>query len=309
METGEFQLIDRIADGVVTGRDIVLGIGDDAAVWRPDGDQVITTDLLVEGVHFKRGWSPAFQIGRKTVAVNVSDVESMGARPAGLVVAVVLPPDADDRWVAEFNAGIRDEAARAGISLIGGDLSGGTTLTICATAVGHLEGRPAVTRAGAKVGDQVAVAGKLGWAGAGLMVLQRGFGSPKELVAEQQCPTVPYGQGVVAAQAGATAMLDVSDGLLADLGHICERSKVGINVGTHLIDIPEPMQRVSAATGRSPWSFILGGGEDHALTATFPADATLPEGWTRVGIVVEGTDVLVDGEPWDGTRGWDHFAH
>ncbi|MCC2593140.1 thiamine-phosphate kinase [Tessaracoccus sp. OS52] len=308
MDLGEFELIAQVTDHLPAGDDVVLGVGDDAAVLRPLGDVVVTTDMLVEGIHFRKVWSPAFQIGRKAVAVNVSDVESMGATPSAVVMALGLPEDVDLDWVRQLSAGVRDECARAGVSLVGGDVSRAREVVITVTALGNLDDRAPVTRSGARVGDVVAVAGRLGWAGAGLTVLQRGFGSPKELVAEQQCPTVPYGQGAKAAAAGATAMVDISDGLLADLGHICESSGVGMDLGTHHFELPDAIQRLSAATGLSPWTFILGGGEDHALAATFPDGAALPDGWRQVGVVTRGDAVTVDGEAWDGPRGWNHFA-
>ncbi|MDO5092678.1 MAG: thiamine-phosphate kinase [Propionibacteriaceae bacterium] len=306
--TGEFDLIAEITDGLALGEDVLLGPGDDAAVIRPDGDLVVTTDVLIENVHFKRSWSQAFQIGRKAVAVNVSDVESMGARPSSLVIGLAIPRELDPRWIREFRDGVVDECARAGVSLVGGDLSSAAAISIGVTAFGHLEGRRAVTRSGAQVGDQVAVCGRLGWAAGGLLILQRGFGSPKDLVREQQCPSVPYGQGAAAAQGGAHAMIDVSDGLLQDLGHMCQRSGVGISVDSSAIEIPDGLARLGAAIGKEPIGFILTGGEDHALAATFPGATTLPDGWRRIGTVVSGDQVLVDGEAWEGAAGWDHFA-
>ncbi len=307
--TGEFELIDRITRGLVARDDVVLSVGDDAAVLALSGHAVVTTDVLIENVHFKRQWSPARAVGRKAVAVNVSDVEAMGARPSAVVVALAFPKDLDQAWVEEFEAGAREECDRAGVSLVGGDLSSSAVIAVCVTAIGDLGGRAAVTRSGALPGDLVAVCGRLGWAAAGLAVLQRGFGSPKDMVAEQQTPTVPYGQGVVASRAGATAMLDVSDGLLADLGHIADSSGVVIDLDTGLFAVPDGVARVAAATGKPGIGFVLAGGEDHALAAAFPAGTDLPEGWVRVGEVKAGDPaVLVDGHAFDGSRGWDHFA-
>ncbi|TRY16608.1 thiamine-phosphate kinase [Tessaracoccus rhinocerotis] len=308
MDVGEFELISDVTADLPAGDDVLLGVGDDAAVLRPAGDVVVTTDMLVDGIHFRQNWSPAFQIGRKAVAVNVSDVESMGAVPSAIVMALGLPAEAELDWVRELSAGVRDEAARAGVSLVGGDTARSGAVVITVTALGNLDGRAPVTRSGAREGDLVAVAGRLGWAGAGLTVLQRGFGSPKELVAEQQCPSVPYGQGRVASEAGATSMVDISDGLLADLGHVCAASGVGMDLATSNFELPEAIQRVSAATGVSPWNFILAGGEDHALAATFPAGTELPAGWRRVGVVTGSGEVTVDGERWEGPRGWTHFG-
>lgn len=304
----EFELIADITRDLPVGDDVVLGVGDDAAVLRPAGDVVVTTDMLVEGIHFRQNWTTPFQLGRKAVAVNVSDVEAMGAVPSSVVVALGVPAEIGADWVRELSRGVREECERAGVSLVGGDTTAAGQVVVSVTAIGNLQGRAPVLRSGANPGDVVAVRGRLGWAGAGLAVLQRGFGSPKELVAEQQCPTVPYGQGRAAALAGATAMVDVSDGLLADLGHICDASGVGVALSTQHFELPEPIQRLSAATGVSPWNFILGGGEDHALAATFPAGSTLPEGWYQVGTTTDGEDMTVDGEHWDGPHGWTHFS-
>lgn len=306
--SNEFELIETITSGLVVGDDVVLSVGDDAAVLRFAGDTVVTTDMLIENVHFKRQWSSAHAIGRKAVAVNVSDVEAMGARPSSVVIALAFPKDLDQQWVVDFEAGAKEECAKAGVSLVGGDLSSAAHISICVTAIGDTDGVPPVTRAGARPGDVVAVCGRLGWAAAGLVVLQRGFASPKEPVAEQLTPSVPYGQGVKAARAGATAMLDVSDGLLGDLSHIADRSQVAIDIDTALIEIPDPVARVGAATGKPALGFVLAGGEDHALAATFPPGAPLPVGWRRVGSVHEGSGITVDGDPWDGSAGWDHFA-
>ncbi len=305
---GEFELIDRITRDIAVGGDVLLTVGDDAAVLRLSGDTVVTTDLLIENVHFKRQWSTARAVGRKAVAVNVSDVEAMGARPSAVVVALAFPKDLDQAWVEEFEEGVKQECATAGVSLVGGDLSSAAAIAICVTAIGDLEGRHPVTRSGAKPGEVVAVRGRLGWSAAGLTVLQRGFGSPKDLVAEHLTPSVPYGQGVVASDAGATAMLDISDGLLADLGHLVERSGVGIDVNTSLLEIPEGVERVSAATGKPALGFVLAGGEDHALAATYRNEAVVPKGWTVIGTVNDSRAVTVDGEPWEGSTGWDHFA-
>ena len=306
--SNEFELIETITSGLVVGDDVVLSVGDDAAVLRFAGDTVVTTDMLIENVHFRRQWSSAHAIGRKAVAVNVSDVEAMGARPSSVVIALAFPKDLDQQWVVDFEAGAKEECAKAGVSLVGGDLSSAAHISICVTAIGDTDGVPPVTRAGARPGDVVAVCGRLGWAAAGLVVLQRGFASPKEPVAEQLTPSVPYGQGVKAARAGATAMLDVSDGLLGDLSHIADRSQVAIDIDTALIEIPDPVARVGAATGKPALGFVLAGGEDHALAATFPPGAPLPVGWRRVGSVHEGSGITVDGDPWDGSAGWDHFA-
>lgn len=144
--SSEFEMIAELTDGLAFGSDVRLGPGDDAAVLVPRGDIVITTDVLIENVHFKRSWSPAFQTGRKAVAVNVSDVEAMGAEPSAVVIGLAFPRNLDRRWVSDFQEGVVEECSRAGVSLVGGDLSSSPHIAIGVTALGNLSGRPAVTR-------------------------------------------------------------------------------------------------------------------------------------------------------------------
>src|SRR5262249_50190358 len=160
---------------------------------------------------------------------------------------------------------------------------------------GDLEGRQPVTRSGAMVGDVLAVCGKLGWSAAGLAVLGRGFRSPVSVVGAHRAPEPPYPAGAQAARAGATAMVDVSDGLLADAGHIAECSNVHIDVRTDLLEVPQRLIEVATALGADARHWVLTGAEDHALAATFPEPAAVPEGWTTIGTVSRGTGMTVDG--------------
>ena len=214
-------------------------------------------------------------------------------------------------WVLEFAAGLAQESEAAGVSLVGGDITRARDITVAVTALGGLDGRRPVLRSGARPGDVVAVRGRLGWAAAGLVVLGRGFRSPRVVVEAHRVPQVGYGAGAAAAAAGATAMIDVSDGLLADLGHVAAASGVTIDIDRSAFEIAEPLQAVAAATGTDPYALVLTGGEDHALAATFPDTASLPDGWLVVGRVLHaGADpagVLVDGAPWTSATGFDHF--
>ena len=294
----------------MAGPDVLLGPGDDAAVLAVDGPVLTSVDVLVEGVHFRRDWSAAQDVGRKAVAVNVADLEAMGGRAQGIVVGFSAPGDLPVGWVRDFAAGLSAECAAAGVSLIGGDITRARDITIAVTVLGGLDGRSPVLRSGARPGDVVALTGRLGWAAAGLAVLGRGFRSPRVVVEAYRVPQVPYGEGARAAAAGATAMIDISDGLLGDLGHVAAASGVRIELESAAFDIPEPLRAVAAATGVDPYGLVLTGGEDHALAATFPADRPLPDGWSRIGSVhepVDGPAVLVDGAPWDAPAGWDHF--
>ena len=163
-----------------------------------------------------------------------------------------------------------------------------------------------VLRSGAEPGQVVALAGRQGWSAGGLAVLGRGFRSPRVLVEAYRRPEPPYGAGPAAAAAGATAMIDVSDGLVADAAHVAEESGVAIDLHSAAFEVPEPLHAVAAATGSDPLQLILGGGEDHSLLATF-APGTVPAGWTEVGTVGEGAGVTVDGAAYDGPAGWTHY--
>jgi len=154
----------------------------------------------------------------------------------------------------------------------------------------------------------VALCGRVGYAAAGYTVLSRGFRTPMLLVDAYRKPQVPYAAGPAAARAGATAMLDVSDGLLQDLGHIAKASKVAIDLDRSAFEVPPQMRDAAQALGVDPYQWVLAGGDDHALAATFPRDRTLPAGWREIGRVVEGTGVTVDGRPHKGPAGWDHFS-
>lgn len=307
-EAGEFGLIQRVTSGRAQPAATLLGPGDDAAVLAaPDGRIVATTDVLVEQVHFRLAWSTPHQVGRKAVAVNLSDVAAMGAVPTGLLVGLGCPPDTPTSVVDELSAGMWEEAQRVGAGLIGGDMVTAPALTISITALGDLQGRTPVTRSGACPGDVVAVAGRLGWAAAGLAVLGRGFRSPVAVVGAQRVPEPPYAAGPLAADAGATSMIDVSDGLLADLGHVAAAAQVGIDLRDELIDVPQRLTEVASALGADARHWVLTGGEDHALVATFPPEQPLPEGWRAVGEVVEGEGVTVDGATYEGAVGWEHW--
>jgi len=307
--TGEFGLIDRVTSRLPTGAATLLGPGDDAAVVAaPDGRVVASTDVLVEGRHFRRDWSSATDVGHRAAAANLADIVAMGAAPTALLVGLCAPPDLDVRWAEELADGLGAEADLVGAGVVGGDVSSSPVLTIAVTALGDLRGQAPVTRAGAQRGDLVALAGRIGYAAAGYTILCRGFRSPKVLVEAHRRPLVPYAAGPQAAQLGATAMIDVSDGLLADLGHIAEASKVGIEVWREAFVVPDQMRDAAAALGVDPFGWILAGGDDHALAATFRPDVELPDGWQVVGVVTETGEVTVDGRPYaDGPSGWDHF--
>jgi thiamine-monophosphate kinase len=307
-DVGEFGLIAVLGGRFEQGAHVFVGPGDDAAVLRtPKGHVVVSTDLLVEGRHFRREWAEARDIGRKAAA---SDINAMGGTTHSLTVGLAAPADLPVKGALDLADGIAEEAAEVGASIVGGDLTTAKEVVVAITAMGTCEVAP-VLRSGAQPGDVVAIAGRQGWAAAGLAVLGRGFRSPRVLVEAHQRPQPPYAAGPAAAVAGATAMIDVSDGLVADVGHIADDSGVAIDIRTSSFELADPMHAVGSALGVDPMQFILGGGEDHAIIATFGSATNLPEGFTAIGSVAEagesGAVVTVDGAAYDGPSGWSHF--
>jgi thiamine-monophosphate kinase len=338
---GEFGLIAALSQWlppVPADPRVLVGIGDDAAVLAaPDGRVVATTDFLLEGRHFRRDWSTAADVGRKAAARSLADIAAMGAVPTGLLVALAAPGDLPVSWARDLAAGLAAECARAGASVIGGDTARASSVLLAVTGLGDLAGRDPLRRSGAAPGDPVAVAGPLGHAAAGLALLSAGI-AEGPLVAAHLRPAPPYDAGPEASALGATAMIDVSDGLLADLGHVASASGVLIDLASDRLRPGEPLlaaaRAVAAArrnvdfprthSGTSPapsdsppgqaqslaaLRWVLTGGEDHSLAATFPPGAALPPRWTVIGAVRQGpAGVVVDGQPWTGPAGWDHFA-
>jgi thiamine-monophosphate kinase len=305
-DAGEFPLIERFREMFVQGEHVLVGPGDDAAVLRiRNGHVVVSTDLLVEGRHFRRDWAAAADIGHRAAAANLSDVNAMGGRAHSLTIGLAIPRDLPAQWALDFAQGFAEECALVGASVVGGDLTSADVLVIAVTVLGSCTQSP-VLRSGAEPGDVLALCGRQGWAAGGLAVLGRGFRSPRVLVEAYRRPEPPYDAGPAAAEAGATSMIDISDGLLAEARHLAEESSVAVDVRRDAFEIPEPLQAVGAATGADPVTFILGGGDDHALLATF-ATSEVPEGWTVIGSVSEGSGVTVDGAAYDGPTGWTHF--
>jgi thiamine-monophosphate kinase len=304
---GEFGLIARITAGLETTPATLIGPGDDAAVLAvPDGRIVVSTDMLVENRHFRRDWSSGEDVGHKAAARAFSDIAAMGAAPTALVVALAVPPTLELSWVDGLTAGLREECAHLEAAIVGGDVTAADSVTIALTALGDLEGRAPVTLAGAGVGDTVAVCGRLGWAAAGFAVLGRGFRSPVQVVAAHRRPEPPYFEGPQAALMGATAMTDISDGLVADLGNIARASGVRIEVGKDTLDLPAKLSEVGSALNVDPFTWVLTGGDDYALAATFPPGTDLPDPWRVIGRVIEGEGVRVDGRTWP-VGGHEHF--
>jgi thiamine-monophosphate kinase len=304
---GEVAALARIFPRLPSASAQLLGPGDDAAVLAaPDGRYVVTTDMMIHGPDFRLAWSTPHDLGWKAAASNLSDVAAMGAVPTALVVAIAAPSDSPVSLLEGIADGLRDacELLAPGCGVVGGDLSVSPTLTIAVTAFGDLQGRSPVLRSGARVGDQVAVAGDLGEAGRALRVLFEEAvdkdGAPdarlasvlRDRTAAQLAPRPPIAAGPLAAIAGATAMLDLSDGLALDAARIAKASGIRIDFA-------------SAALGPDVLS-ALNDGEDHSLLATFPADAVLPTEFRQIGRCESGVGVTVDGVQHDAS-GWDPY--
>ncbi len=304
-EAGEFPLIARLQELFTQGEQVLVGPGDDAAVLRiRKGHVVVSTDVLVEGRHFRRDWASAADIGHRAAAANLSDVNAMGGTAHSLTIGLAAPSDLPARWALDFAAGFAEECGLVGASVVGGDVTSASSVVIAVTALGGCTQAP-VLRSGAGPGEVLGLCGRQGWAAAGLAVLGRGFRSPRVLVEAYRRPEPPYAAGPSGAAAGATAMIDISDGLLAEARHVSEASGVAVDVRRDAFEVPEPLQAVGAALGVDPLEFILGGGDDHALLATFPE--RVPDGWLEIGTVSEGSGVTVDGREYDGPTGWTHF--
>lgn len=306
-DVGEFGLISELVKVFDGDEHVLVGPGDDAAVLRiKHGHVVVSTDLMVEGRHFRRDWADASDVGHRAAAQNLSDVNAMGGTARHLTIGLAAPADLPVAWALDFARGFAEECASVGATVVGGDITRSDQLVIAVTVLGQCTQAP-VLRSGARPGDVLALTGRQGWAAGGLAVLGRGFRSPRVLVEAYRRPEPPYGAGRIAAEAGATSLIDISDGLVAEAGHLAEASGVAIDVRSDAFVIPEPLQAVGAALGADPLQFILGGGDDHALLATFPDAASVPPGWQLVGEVREGEGVTVDGAPFEGPAGWTHF--
>ena len=273
---------------------------------------VASTDVLVETVHFRLDWSTPEQVGRRAAAANLADIAAMGAVPTALLVGLACPANTPVATLTALADGLWAEAGVVGAGVVGGDVASSAQLMVAVTALGSLEGRPPVLRGGARPGDLVAVRGRLGWAAAGLAVLQRGFRSPAVVVNAHRVPEPPYAAGPEAAKAGATAMIDVSDGLLADLGHIARASGVRIDLRSATLDVPARLRDVGAAWARTP-----GTGSSPAATITRwprhspPTPCCRSAGsawarWRRPTVPMprcSSTDARTTA-----ARRWDHFA-
>jgi thiamine-monophosphate kinase len=303
---GEFELLARIRERLPTpGPRIHLGSGDDAAVTVPGGATATSVDALVEGVHFSRETSTLAQIGHKALATALSDLAAMGADAGEAYVVLGIPAGLAEDGCVELLDGLLALATATGTSLAGGDVSRAGELFLTITVVGHaVEPGALVGRSGAQPGDALVLSGEIGGAAAGLHMLDNpNLAGAEALVARQLEPTPRLGAGRALARAGATAMIDLSDGLGGDARHLAERSGSGLRIDAMSLPLADGVAEVAAALGRDPLDLALSGGEDYELLASIPAERLEAAGQavreaegialTRIGEVVAGTGIEV----------------
>lgn len=333
MELSEDELIAairRLLSGEQPG--VVLGIGDDAAVVEAGaGRPVLTTDMLIEGVHFELDSISARDLGAKAIVVNVSDIAAMAASPRYALVSIGLTPEVEAGWVVELYGGMRTACDEYALALVGGDTNRSPAIVVSVTVVGEVAPGRAVTRSGARPGDLIVVTGSLGAAAGGLalsradpVLASTALSAPwgRELSGALARPVARVGEGQTLAQMGATSMMDLSDGLAKDLGRLCRESDVGARVDLDRVPVSPALREGAAVLGVDALRLALGGGEDYELLATLDAAdvdrarAELNERFgvslTEVGVVIEGHGLVgVDGSGRTSPlppAGWDHFA-
>ena len=298
---GEFGLIDRIHRRLPSGRGVRIGIGDDAAwVQNPKRSSLITTDMLIEGIHFSLDWTSLFDLGFKSLAVNLSDIAAMGGVPAYAVLALGFPSDFEIKKIDEFYRGLLALAASSGVSVVGGDLSAAKFLTISVTVIGHPPRQP-IRRGGAAVRDDIYVTGTLGDSSLGLELLQRGGGILKHkaaryLLSRHHRPMPRTDFGIMLGKSRlASAMIDVSDGLLQDLGHICKASGVGAIVERERLPLSSAYRKLA---GKTADTHALRGGEDYELLFCAPAPrrASIRRLAQRAGLMITRIGECVEGK-------------
>lgn len=322
------RIFPRLYRGPAANPSLLLGPGDDAAiVAAPDGRTVVSIDTQVADQDFRLEWNngyrtPGFDVGWKAAAQNLSDINAMGARATSMVVSLTMPPETLVSWVEDFadglTAGIRELGA-PDCAVAGGDLGRGRELAVSVAILGTLDGRAPVLRSGARPGETLALAGTVGRAAAGLALLESAvplhtLSREQRALMDTQCrPQPPLAAGPLARDAGATAMMDISDGLVRDSNRMATASRAVLNLDIGALkELTVPLLPAAELLGTDPMAWVLGGGEDHGLLATFPPGIQLPPGFTAIGSVeapapMDSKGVKIAGRPAD-TVGWDHFA-
>ncbi len=333
MELTEIELV-RAIRKVLSGQapGVVVGVGDDAAVVDPRPyPGVLTTDMLVEGVHFEIGVTSPHDLGHKAITVNVSDVAAMGGSPRFGLASLAISPGLEASWVMELYGGMRQAADDYGMTLVGGDTSRSEQAVLSVTVIGEVGAGRAVTRSGAQPGDALVVTGSLGGSAGGLWVARAKHDRQTEalssewgraLVARHERPMARVGEGQALAAARATSMMDLSDGLALDLARLCEESGCGARVRLDAIPLAAGLEDLQHLGDVEPLDLALHGGEDYELLATMPRESVQPTretlrerfgtSLTEIGEITPGREVIAVSD--DGTedplepKGWDHFA-
>ena len=326
---GEFELLAKLRERLPqAGPRVKLGSGDDAAVTVPGGATATSVDAIVDGVHFRREESGLDTVGRKALATALSDLAAMGAEAGEAYVVLGAPPDLGEDGFLTLLDGMLDLAAETGTTLAGGDVTRAPALTLAVTVVGHAASAEAlVSRGGARPGDVLALTGEIGAAAAGRLLLDDpdlaqavSEDTAERLRARQLDPTPRLRSGLALAAAGATAMIDLSDGLAGDAGHLARASGVALEIDAAALPLAKGVAEVAAAAGRNPLRLAVSGGEDYELLAALPAeqlgDAPTAIGdagettLTPLGQIAAGEGVVIrqpGGEPLE-AAGYDHFA-
>jgi len=330
---GEFGIIDLFRSHARRANPwVTVGIGDDCAVMDMDGQRslLVTTDMLLEDVHFRRSWARPRQLGWKSAAVNISDIAAMGGTPSGAFLGIGIPTDMEMDDLTGFRRGLDDCLRRYGIDLLGGDTVASTNgLAVSITLIGTAPSQDVVRRSGAMPGQRVFVAGTLGASAAGLFLLESNerpggldADSRQELIRAhlEPRPLVDLGR-TLAERHLATAMIDLSDGLLSDLGHLCDESRVGAVIKATALPICEPTRILADSLGLDPLEWAISGGEDYGLVF-----CTAPEDEAPVTAVGRDLDIPISAIGWTtgeesvirlsvnhsmsavSRKGWDHFA-
>ncbi|TPG16177.1 thiamine-phosphate kinase [Pedococcus bigeumensis] len=311
-DVSESDLLRRIFPFFEGSASLAVGPGDDAAVLRTGPTTVATTDSMIRGRDWLDEWSSPSDVATKLLTQNLADVAAMGATSTAVLVSLVADPATSLDWVVEFARTLGKRASDLGVVVAGGDLSSAPegVLMVSVTALGDLEGREPVLRNGARPGHAVAVNGTLGRSAAGLALLEGGA-DPREAasgiraacLAHHLRPSAPLHAGRQAAEAGASAMIDLSDGLLRDGHRIAEAS--GVRIALSPAGLHDDLAALQEVVAEAAWECLLAGGEEHSLLATFARD--VPDGWRTIGAVEAGDGVTLDGVV-QRPRGWDHFS-
>jgi thiamine-monophosphate kinase len=303
----EFDLLARVRERLPPpGPRTRVGSGDDAAVTVPGGATATSVDALIDGVHFRRERASLAQIGAKALATALSDLAAMGAEPGEAYVVLGVPPDLDEDGCLALLDGLIEVGVATGTTLAGGDVARAPNLTLAITVVGHAtEPEALVTRSGGRAGDVLVLTGELGGAAAGLLLLEgkgevTGLDPDREaaLITRQLEPQPLLAAGRALAATGATAMIDLSDGLVGDAGHLAEASGLAARIDGGALPVAPGVAEVAAANGRDPLELAASGGEDYELLAALPPDRVgraveAVEGLTPVGDLLAGEGVEV----------------